>query len=168
MRNWTATNNHQSSMPTHRGLFLLPNVKILTPCQFSPEIFWRFHFFFLPLPPLTNMIVYLFSRATVFAYGFIAAGFFYADRLSFSRWWGNGIPKIHGGCMNRKHLNVLWIVIVFVSKRGMQPPPFSPEIKCELLTLTNTMQYAKYIEFGCSAGETCGHQPGGGIGYPQV
>nr|DAT91515.1 MAG TPA: hypothetical protein [Caudoviricetes sp.] len=35
-----------------RGLFLLPNVKILTPCQFSPEIFWRFHFFFLPLPPL--------------------------------------------------------------------------------------------------------------------
>ena len=51
----------------HRGLFLLPNVKILTPCQFSPEIFWRFHFFSLPLPTLNKTTVFLSGGATVIA-----------------------------------------------------------------------------------------------------
>jgi hypothetical protein len=59
-------------------------------------------FFLLTFATAIKKIVNQSSRATVFAYGFIAAGFFYADRLSFSRWWGNDIPKIHGGCMNRK------------------------------------------------------------------
>ena len=59
-------------------------------------------FFLLTFATAIKKIVNQSSRATVFAYGFIAAGFFYADRFPFSRWWANGIPFIHGGCMNRK------------------------------------------------------------------
>jgi hypothetical protein len=52
------------------------------------QIFFPFSFavsfFLLTFANAYNMIVILFSWATVFAYGFIAAGFFYAFRIPVS------------------------------------------------------------------------------------
>lgn len=64
-------------IPPYPTFYALKHKKVIF-FKFSSLFPWSFQFFSLPLPTLTNMIVYLFCWATVFAYGFIAAGFFYA------------------------------------------------------------------------------------------
>ena len=69
--------------------------------KISRFFFWRFQIFFLPLPPLTKMIV-VYPAGRPFRLWLLAAGFFYAQEYHFP-----GIGKkvyLYGGCMNRKDL----------------------------------------------------------------
>ena len=77
-----------------RGVFFFHTLLYITKSTAKITIFLKIRkffpfflavsFFLLTFATAYKMIVYLFSWATVFAYGFIAAGFFYAYRIPVS------------------------------------------------------------------------------------
>jgi len=80
-------------------------------------------------------------RANVIAYGFVAAGFFYAHSYHFPD-IGKKVYILYGGCMNRKDLKCPFRMSHLLYKqRGMQPPPFY-KIGCQMLI--KKMHYAEF------------------------